>query len=212
MYFYNSKSSVLYSQFSNPFRRRRTPSWTTTCPVSWRCHSTWGRALAKCSSTSVCSTSCALWTIEELIFHYVYCLLTAPCFCLGYLLSKVEEKVGSPERPLSDLGLISYRSYWKEVLLRYMYNFQGKEISIKGEREQNIQAGCSLIGGNCLITREPVTLSRVARAHRKHTYVSTDIQRSVRKLPSIRWTLWAPCSLCRCWSIGRGNTWCWSDR
>uniref|UniRef100_A0AAR2K9C1 Histone acetyltransferase n=1 Tax=Pygocentrus nattereri TaxID=42514 RepID=A0AAR2K9C1_PYGNA len=49
----------------------------------------------------------------------------------SYLLSKVEEKVGSPERPLSDLGLISYRSYWKEVLLRYMYNFQGKEISIK---------------------------------------------------------------------------------
>lgn len=52
---------------------------------------------------------------------------------LGYLLSKVEEKVGSPERPLSDLGLISYRSYWKEVLLRYMHNFQGKEISIKGD-------------------------------------------------------------------------------
>lgn len=50
----------------------------------------------------------------------------------GYLLSKVEEKVGSPERPLSDLGLISYRSYWKEVLLRYLHNFQGKEISIKG--------------------------------------------------------------------------------
>lgn len=50
----------------------------------------------------------------------------------------MEEKVGSPERPLSDLGLISYRSYWKEVLLRYMYNFQGKEISIKGEAEDNM--------------------------------------------------------------------------
>ncbi|CAD7681435.1 unnamed protein product [Nyctereutes procyonoides] len=47
------------------------------------------------------------------------------------LLSKVEEKVGSPELPLSDLGLISYSSYWKEVLLRYLHNFQGKEISIK---------------------------------------------------------------------------------
>ncbi len=54
------------------------------------------------------------------------------CFHTGYLLSKVEEKVGSPERPLSDLGLISYRSYWKEVLLRYLHNFQDKEISIKG--------------------------------------------------------------------------------
>lgn len=61
-------------------------------------------------------------------------LLEKVCICslAGYLLSKVEEKVGSPERPLSDLGLISYRSYWKEVLLRYLHNFQGKEISIKG--------------------------------------------------------------------------------
>lgn len=56
----------------------------------------------------------------------------SPLFEKGYLLSKVEEKVGSPERPLSDLGLISYRSYWKDVLLRYLNNFQGKEISIKG--------------------------------------------------------------------------------
>lgn len=58
--------------------------------------------------------------------------MSAFCSSVGYLLSKVEEKVGSPERPLSDLGLISYRSYWKEVLLRYLHNFQGKEISIKG--------------------------------------------------------------------------------
>ncbi|XP_075890697.1 histone acetyltransferase KAT7 isoform X2 [Nelusetta ayraudi] len=73
--------------------------------------------------------------------YNVSCILTMPQYMrqgfgkmlidFSYLLSKVEEKVGSPERPLSDLGLISYRSYWKEVLLRYMYNFQGKEISIK---------------------------------------------------------------------------------
>ncbi|XP_051925650.1 histone acetyltransferase KAT7 [Hippocampus zosterae] len=73
--------------------------------------------------------------------YNVSCILTMPQYMrqgfgkmlidFSYLLSKVEEKVGSPERPLSDLGLISYRSYWKEVLLRYMHNFQGKEISIK---------------------------------------------------------------------------------
>ncbi|TRY93951.1 hypothetical protein DNTS_022027 [Danionella cerebrum] len=73
--------------------------------------------------------------------YNVSCILTMPQYMrqgygkmlidFSYLLSKVEEKVGSPERPLSDLGLISYRSYWKEVLLRYMYNFKGKEISIK---------------------------------------------------------------------------------
>ncbi|CAI8032974.1 Histone acetyltransferase KAT7 [Geodia barretti] len=38
----------------------------------------------------------------------------------SYLLTRREEKVGSPERPLSDLGLISYRSYWREVILTHM--------------------------------------------------------------------------------------------
>ncbi|EHB12651.1 Histone acetyltransferase MYST2 [Heterocephalus glaber] len=56
----------------------------------------------------------------------------------SYLLSKVEEKVGSPERLLSDLGLISYRSYWKEVLLHYLHNFQAKEISIKEISQETV--------------------------------------------------------------------------
>ncbi|KAB5568647.1 hypothetical protein DKX38_002440 [Salix brachista] len=48
----------------------------------------------------------------------------------SYELSKKESKVGTPERPLSDLGLLSYRGYWTRVLLDILKRHKGN-ISIK---------------------------------------------------------------------------------
>ncbi|DAZ98645.1 TPA: hypothetical protein N0F65_000840 [Lagenidium giganteum] len=68
------------------------------------------------------------------------CILTFPChqrkgygnfiIQFSYELSKKEEKVGSPEKPLSDLGLVSYRSYWTKELLRILQDYPEKEVSI----------------------------------------------------------------------------------
>lgn len=57
--------------------------------------------------------------------------LSAPTPSLGYLLSKREGQPGSPEKPLSDLGRLSYMAYWRSVVLECLHEVRDRQINIR---------------------------------------------------------------------------------
>jgi len=92
----------------------------------------------------------------------VACILTLPPYqrkgygklliAFSYELSKFEGLTGSPEKPLSDLGKLSYRSYWSWVLLEILRDFRGT-LSIR-----DLSTMTSITQGDIISTLQSLNL------------------------------------------------------
>jgi len=142
----------------------------------------------------------------------VSCILTLPIhqrkgygnllIDFSYLLTRVEHKTGSPEKPLSDMGLVSYRNYWR-LVLSYLLLEQKKPLSITdisdrtGMTADDIVAALEALRA---LVRDPVTRTYALRldyAYFKQCIESWEAKGYVKLNPDA--LIWTP------YIMGRGN-------
>ena len=110
----------------------------------------------------------------------VSCILTLPIhqrkgygnllIDFSYLLTRIEGKTGSPEKPLSDMGLVSYRNYWR-LILSYHLRYQKKPLSIADLSDRTGMTADDIVSGLeglRAIVRDPVTKTYALRLDYKY--------------------------------------------
>lgn len=110
--------------------------------------------------------------------YNVACILTLPQYqrmgfgklliAFSYELSKREGKLGSPEKPLSDLGLLGYRAYWAETVVDLLTEEgRGGECSV-----EEIGSLSAMTTGDVLHTLQNLNMLRYSKGN--HVIVLTD--------------------------------------
>lgn len=105
----------------------------------------------------------------------VSCILTLPIhqrkgygnllIDFSYLLTRIEGKSGSPEKPLSDMGLVSYRNYWR-LILSYQLRDLKTPVSIADLSDRTGMTADDLVSaleGLRALVRDPVTKTYALR-------------------------------------------------
>merc|ERR1712170_189590 len=80
--------------------------------------------------------------------HNLSCILVLPCYQkkgygkflinFSYEISVKDNQIGTPERPLSDLGKAAYLSYWAQRIIKWIQqlpDYQINNLSIKNISE-----------------------------------------------------------------------------
>lgn len=110
----------------------------------------------------------------------VSCILTLPIhqrkgygnllIDFSYLLTRIEGKSGSPEKPLSDMGLVSYRNYWR-LILSYQLRDLKTPISIANLSDRTGMTADDIVSaleGLRALVRDPITKTYAFRLDTKY--------------------------------------------
>ncbi|KAK2732829.1 hypothetical protein FQN57_002471 [Myotisia sp. PD_48] len=105
----------------------------------------------------------------------VSCILTLPIhqrkgygnllIDFSYLLTRLEGKTGSPEKPLSDMGLVSYRNYWRLILCYHCRDLKSSSSISELAKKTGMTADDVISGleGLRALVRDPVTKTYALR-------------------------------------------------
>jgi histone acetyltransferase HTATIP len=117
--------------------------------------------------------------------YNVACILTLPQYqrkgygklliAFSYELSKREGKLGSPEKPLSDLGLLGYRAYWAETVTDVLLDHEKNSKDGKGSGEisvEEIGALSAMTTNDVLHTLQNLNMLRYSKG--QHVIVLTE--------------------------------------